>query len=191
MSESSTLRVKFHIVYGADSADKKTSIPLVYSIQIEDIFVFPWEFQPLRIHSELLKFSAIAAVARTLKTREKYRKIIVPLTNEQQKEYFDKDGNARFNGEYLEDLQSAKNVPAQNNDVSNPFGSLQTITKDAVIVQFNGSSPNATTWINTFEKECDRLLIDVPNRCIALRLFLDSIAKDWYQTTFILLGAAT
>lgn len=186
----------FHLVCRPDPNDKKTNITLVTSIKREgstDTFIFPIDLQPLRMHKELTKSLTIAVVSRNLTQRHKYGNIALTATKELLDAYYDQDGNARFGHDYLEGLTSSQitETQAEAGDQNTKHRSLQSVTKDAVIVNFNGSKPNATTWIANFERECDRLQITPQNRYVALRLFLEGIACEWYRTTYTLIGTAT
>lgn len=100
MTES--MRVVFHLVCSPDPLDKKSNIVLVFSIQKEneeETFVFPRDLPPLQIHAELAKNTTIAGAARSLKEH-----ITITCNEELGKVYFDKEGNARFREDYLEDL---------------------------------------------------------------------------------------
>jgi hypothetical protein len=65
--------------------------------------------------------------------------------------------------------------------------SLLSIVKDAVITKFGLKRPNASFWLDQFECECNRLEIDEKRYWEVLRLFLDGIATEWYESTKIIL----
>jgi len=188
-------RVRVTIIADADPNDKKTTIPLLYSIQKLDdeefeTYGFPTELQPLRLHTELVKNASIAGAARSLKNRNQFRKCIVTLPKTASDVYFDSEGNCRYSSEYLEEIEpltKIKPMKTQASGNTREKKSIQAILKDAVIDKFDGSG-NAETWIQNFEKECTRLLIELENYSVALRLLLDGIAKDWYTTTFNVIG---
>ncbi|KAK9880776.1 hypothetical protein WA026_013101 [Henosepilachna vigintioctopunctata] len=55
--------------------------------------------------------------------------------------------------------------------------------KHFVVDKYNGSQ-NAEEWINIFEKECDRLRVDLDvSKIQILRLFLEGNAVEWYKAT--------
>ncbi|KAK9871678.1 hypothetical protein WA026_014126 [Henosepilachna vigintioctopunctata] len=55
--------------------------------------------------------------------------------------------------------------------------------KHFVLDEYNGSQ-NAEEWINIFEKECDRLRVDLDvSKIQILRLFLEENAVEWYKAT--------
>lgn len=187
-------RVRFHIFTAADPLNSKNTIPFVKSLQserTEEVYGFPAEHQPLRLHTELSQNSTIQAVVKSMKHRGKNQRPMITLNDILRRTYFDKEDNPRFGDEYLEEIE----VPGKFTTISNPTSekrqSLQSITKDAVLEHFNGSSPNAKTWIRHLEKECTRLDIPKTRWYEVLRLFLDGIAKDWYQMVWTTIGSSS
>lgn len=194
--------VIFHLVCGVDPLDKRSNCPLVFSIKKDGpdqtIFVFPVDQQPLRNHTLLAGLQSISSAVGLIKQRKKYRNIAVKLTKELYETYYDEVGNAWFRNELLEDITSYNNMyceEEENIPAAPPQPqqqkSLQTITKDAVITHFDGEKPNANSWILEYERECNRLALSETNRCLAFRLFLDDLAKEWHQTTYKQIGVAT
>ncbi len=192
--ETSVVRVRFYVYVGPDPNNAKTNIHLIRSMQkenAEEIFLFPSVLQPLRRHSELAKFPAIIGACKTIKARGQYRKIMVTLSDSLATIYFDEDGNARFSDEYLEEVSSDPKPEIPTNIESSKQKPLQSITKDAIIQRFNGTTPNPKTWIGNLEQECLRLDIPVERNCEVLRLFIEGIALDWFNTAWTLHGVST
>lgn len=195
-----SIRVKFYFCAGADPINSKTTISLVKSIQIEnseDVFVFPPEWQPLKLHTELIKIPIIAKVVKNLKKRGDYRQCVVTLSEDVKPIYFDEEGNPRYGEVYLEDssppefmIDSNFRTQSAESMVNQKKQSLQSVTKDAVIEKFNGRTPNPNTWIQNLERECQRLEIPTERNCEVLRLFIEGIAVEWYQTIWTLSGIA-
>lgn len=192
--------VKYVIMLGPDLTVQKTIISLVYSMKpmdsdYEDIaYAFPSEYQPLRNHTRLIKCTMISSLIKSIKTRGQYRTIMITMTNELRTVYFDEEGNVRYAGIYLEEIKPLKPTAKEIAEIPTPppmMKTLQLITKEAIIDKFDGNIPNAETWIRNFEKECARLKIPKEEYCVMLRLFLEDLAKDWYQTKFTLHGTAT
>jgi hypothetical protein len=192
-------RVTFHLVCGVDPTDTRNNCQLVYSIKTEGdktIFVFPKELQPIRNHPLLYSFPAIISAVGCIKQRNKYRNVTVAPSKELYDLYFDEVGNARFHNIILEDEQSF-NLSLEEDDESELVAapaqqkSLQSVTKDAVINHFDGVKSNPNKWIYEFEMECNRLQIAERNRCVAMRLFMDDLAKEWYSATYKTIGIST
>ncbi|KAK9883091.1 hypothetical protein WA026_001293, partial [Henosepilachna vigintioctopunctata] len=55
--------------------------------------------------------------------------------------------------------------------------------KHFVLDKYNGSQ-NEEEWINLFEKECDRLRVDLDvSKIQVIKLFLEENAVEWYKAT--------
>ncbi len=68
-----------------------------------------------------------------------------------------------------------------------PRKPLQSIMKDAFISKFNEEKTNALIWLESFEQECKRLVVEEKEFPQALKLFLEGTAIDWYKMNLILL----
>jgi len=113
--------------------------------------------------------------------------------------YFDKDKNVVFKGDYLEETEKLEKPKALVATSTTPVASttpivvtpprkpLQTIIKDAVIPKFNEEKSNASIWLESFEKECEGLVLEEDEKPQALKLFLEGSALDWYEINLILL----
>lgn len=190
-----SIRVRLYIYAGLDPQNSKSNIHLLRSIQKEDrdeTYLFPPVHQPIRGHVELMKLPIVQSCLKSIKTRNHYRRIVVSLTPTVKKFYFDEEENARYADEYLEEMSTpTKEKPDETETTTTTkLKPLQTITKDAVILRFNGVSPNPKTWLNNLEHECVRLDIPTNRYCEVLRLFIDGIAIDWFNMSWTLHGAA-
>jgi hypothetical protein len=200
-------RVKFTIYTTTDAKDSKTTVILIYSIEVlsgpnAGIYGFAPEQRSLRNHEALCKLPVIAGMIRAMKARGQIRRGLVKLTPEVRKLYFDEDDNVVFMDDYLEETtQLEKPKPATNVSQSNitqapvpvapPRRSLQSIMKDAVISKFNEEKTNALIWLESFEQECGRLAVEEKEFPQALKLFLEGTAIDWYEMNLILLQDQT
>lgn len=193
--------VRIHILTGPAPNDPKTTIHLLKTIQIEgseDVYIFPQEVQPLKLHTELIKVQPIPTIVKAMKTRWECQQVKITIPKTLLDIYFDKTGNARYGEHYLRTAVTPEyflDSSLKQQSKSNLFEEiqkkpLQSITKDAVIEKFNGTSVNASTWIQNFERECSRLNIPTERYCEAMRLFLEGIAMEWYNTTWTLHGVA-
>jgi len=103
-------RVKITIFTAADSKDSRTTVSLIYSIEVlygpnAGIYGFAPEHRELRFHEALCKLPVIAGIIRAMKNRGQIRRGILELPAEVYKLYFDKFGNPVFNNDYLEETQ--------------------------------------------------------------------------------------
>ncbi len=101
-------RVKFTIYSTSDTKDPKTTVTLIYSIEvlsgpIAGIYGFAPELRQLRSHEALCKLPVIAGIIRVMKTRGQIRRGLLKLPPEVRKLYFDENDNVKFNEikEYL------------------------------------------------------------------------------------------
>ncbi|XKL64307.1 hypothetical protein PGB90_004393 [Kerria lacca] len=143
------LRVRLFICAGVDLSNPKTTIFLLRSIQKEgneEIYVFPPEHQPLRVHAELSKLPAVIGVTKSLRSRGQFRRISVTFHGNLMNTYFNENENPRFMGEYLEETYEQNySSNADTSSSTQKKQSLQSITKDAVIFKFNGTTPSPKT----------------------------------------------
>ncbi len=153
----------------------------------DEVYTFSPGLQPLRIHTKLSKSPAVVGVTKILKCRGQFRRITITISKALYNVYFDDDDNPRFMGEYLEEIVEPSPHPASST-ASPKKQSLQSVTKDAVISKFNGTSPNPKTWMVNLERKCSRLEIPSNRNCEVLRLFVEGTALDWFNTTWTLHG---
>jgi len=201
-------RVRFTLFSTADSTDQKTTVILVHSVEVfsgpnAGLYGFALEHRYLKHHKELCDLPVIAGVIRSMKHRGQIRRGILRLTPEVRKLYFDEDENVVFKGDYLEETEKLEKSRASTATSTTPVASttpivvtpprkpLQTIMKDAVIPKFNEEKSNASIWLESFEKECERLIVKEDEKPQALKLFLEGSALDWYDTNLILLEDTT
>lgn len=175
------MSVKVQLTLGLiPAADNKTTIRAFLFLQVngqQELYKFPPEYQKHTEHQELYEVSAIKNAFASMKTRGSRRIIKITLSSALKKLYFDDDENIRFKDYYFEDV-SEEPAPQVEEPVS--AKPMQTLLKDAVLERFNGKNACLRTWIDQFERECDRLRIGLTRRPEALRLFLDGSAADWY-----------
>ncbi len=200
-------RVKFTIYSTNDTKDPKTTVTLIYSIEVlsgpnAGIYGFAPEHRQLRSHEALCKLPVIAGIIRVMKTRGQIRRGLLKLPPEVRKLYFDENDNVIFMDDYLEETtQLEKHKPSPNvsqpstspapTPVVSPRKPLQSIMKDAVISKFNEEKTNAPIWLESFEQECKRLAVEEKEFPQALKLFLEGTAIDWYEMNLILLQDKT
>jgi len=70
----------------------------------------------------------------------------------------------------------------ENNQQKSEVQNLSKIAKDFMIDKFDGKNFNASQWINGFEKECERCVIEEDRKKIEiLKFFLEKSSADWYS----------
>lgn len=196
-------KARFLICAEADEHGKTTT-HFVRQIQFEgqnEVYLIPPHLQKLASHEKLLQSATIKGAKKILTARGTYRNPFVTLTEELITAYLDEDGNPSYMGELLEEItppeKSAASslLPESSERIQNIAGTekqnnkpLTSIVKDAVIEKFSGTGRNPTAWLNTFETECARLTVPEHRQWEALRLFLEGVAVDWFNSTRILLG---
>ncbi|XKL64886.1 hypothetical protein PGB90_004972 [Kerria lacca] len=180
------LRVRLFICAGADLSNPKTTIFLIRSIQKEgneEIYVFPPEHQPLCVQTELNKLPAVIGVTKSLKSRGQFRRITVTFHGNLMNTYFDEDENRRFMGEYLEETYEQNySSNADTSSLTQKKQSLNSITKDAVILKFNGTTPSPKTWLSNLERA--KFIILQSSNSKGMKLVNMVMANNTAQTSF-------
>lgn len=178
------VKARFH--FASEALDSKTTIVKVKSIQLLDqpevVYLFPRDAQTNVQHSQLFTHPVTKGVLNTLKTRNKYRKVVITLLADGLRNiYLDDEGNVFFSGIYLEGVQadiSSQSSPAPQNP--NLERSIHSVTKNMVLEKFNGKNFNAGEWLKLFKLECNRLDIAEGKYSEVLRLFLEGPPLEWY-----------
>lgn len=187
------MKVRFTIL--AEATTSKTSVLVVQSLQIDgedEIYLFPKEKHLLTSHTELAKLPAIKSAAKSIKSRGQFRRVLVTLSEDIKKMYFDDEGNPVYEDWFLEESMSKDVLPIPDKaEASEKKRSLQSITKDMVVEKFTDTKQNAGVWLRTFVAECDRLKIDENQRVETLRLFLGGSPSEWFQANWKLYGEDT
>lgn len=122
-------------------------------------------------------------VVKSLKTRNKFRNVVISLSEELQSIYLDSEGNVVFHDFYLEEAQTTP-FPTTQGHPPNPLPQIKpihSIAKDMVLEKFNGEKSNAKVWLELFISECKRLEIGEDKFAEVLRLFLEGSASEWYM----------
>lgn len=179
------VKAKFHFIAEADT-DSRTTVVKVKTIQLvahPEIFLFPREQQTAVQHVKLFETAVVKGVVKSLKTRNKFRNIVITLTDELQSIYLDDEGNVVFHDYYLEEAQTTP-LPGTQSIFPNPPPQdkpIHSIAKNIVIEKFNGEKNNAKVWLDLFIAECKRLEINENKFAEVLRLFLEGSALEWYM----------
>ena len=176
--------IKAKFQFASEAVDSKTTTVKVKTIQLVDqteIFLFPPELQSRDEHKLLFEHPVTKGVIKSLKTRNKFRNVIITLTKgEFQDTYLDNEGNVVFKEYYLE-VAPTRIPPSPSSQNSNREKSIHSISKNMVLEKYNGKNFNAESWLKSFITECVRLDIQVNQYSEILRLFLEGSALDWYN----------
>lgn len=177
------VKAKFHFVSEA-GADSKSTVIKVKRIQLlgqEESFLFPIDKQTSSYHKQLFDHPIIKNVVKSLKVRNKFRNVILALSDELKKIYLDSEGNVVLYDEYLEEFNTVQESNVNRESTELFERRTNSLVKDIVVEKFNGENLNANVWINLFVQECDRVGITQNKYAEALRLFLEKSALDWYN----------
>jgi len=178
-------RAKFCFVSEAQSI--KTTIVKVKTIQLEGeetTYEFPDQFSTREFHKELFESTIVKNIAKSLTSRGKFRKVMITLSEELKALYLDEEGNVCYGELYLSECTefgNPKTVPNQNIETASHVN-IAKRAKDMVLEKFNGRNQNACMFMDLFESECNRLLIDQTKFPELLKVFLCDSAVDWFQS---------
>lgn len=193
------LKVKFTLRAEPSPTDSKTTVVAMHSMQFlnedDDVnYRFPDTCRLLSLHELLFALPIASAAKRDLAPRWARRSFKITLPDAIAELYVDAEGNAVFNGKFLEEINddrdslvsfNTSSAAHQNSAPTPQPRSLISMTKDAVIPKFGASKSNfnADAWIEIFESECVRLEIPTERYWEVIRLFLEEGAEKWYNTT--------
>jgi hypothetical protein len=189
------MKVKVSLAYEASPTDPKTSVKRIKRMQRLDdgvTYAFPDDLQSTAVHSELCKITIISKGLAQLARRGQTRNLAVTLSKEIAELYFDSEGNAFFKDTFLDTsapLDSLPPVPLSPSSSIGVKSTSRSLAKDFVLEKFVGKSQNPEAWLQQFESECVRLLVQQHQYTETFRLFLESTAAlDWFAIQLKLLG---
>lgn len=131
-------------------------------------------------HVQLFNNNVVKNVVKRLKTRNKFRNVVITLSKELLAIYLDVEGNVVFHDLYLEELEPVSITSTTSRDPP-ADKSVRSLAKYMVLEKFNGENFNAESWLKLFIQECTRVGIPSTNYAETLRLFLDKSASDWFN----------
>ena len=188
---------RFQLVMVASPTNSKSSIVIVQSIHIngaEEAYLLPPEAQPISLHTELLKNSTVSRTVKAMTQRGQNRRLIVELDGALKEVYLDNDGNLMFGEHFLVEVEPESLKPVAPPRILNSAASagiqehahdqkksLQSITKDMVLVKYANKTQNAEVWLRSFNSECDRLGVVKNRKAEAMRLFLEKSPLEWFN----------
>jgi hypothetical protein len=190
-----SIKATFSITAEPSFTNPATTVPHLTTIQIrgqQTVYAFPDHFKDLTYHDALMALPIAKLAKKELKPRWTRRFFNVTLDETLAKFYFDEDENPVFNQCLLTECDfsatssstSSHALQKETTVSAAPTKALSSIVKEAVIPKFGGKNNfyNATSWIDLFEKECKRLMIEDDRFWEVLRLFLEDSAEKWYHT---------
>lgn len=178
-------KARFHLVSEA-GAYSRTTVVSVKTIQLvgqPEIFVFPRDKRTNTQHVVLFNNDIVKRVVASSKTRNKFRNVVITLTDELSAAYLDEEGNFMFNNEYFEEVSHQAEQPSTQQILSAAAVTEKTTTsiaKDIVLEKFNGENAKASTWVQLFTQECDRVGLKKDKYVETLKLFLEGSALNWF-----------
>ncbi|XP_071642241.1 uncharacterized protein [Temnothorax longispinosus] len=179
--------IKARFLFVSEAMDTKTTVVKVKTIQLvgqPEIFQFPRDMQTSAQHPQLFENAVAKGVVKSLKTRSKFRNVVITLAEGDLKEvYLDDEGNVVFNEYYLEAIQADSPIPPQIPAAGIPPHEkpIHSISKNMILEKFNGKNFNAESWLELFVTECKRLEIAENKFPEVLRLFLEGPALEWFS----------
>lgn len=176
-------KAKFYFVSEA-GVDSKGTVVKVKRIQLlgqEEIFSFPADKQTSAQHKELFENPIVKNVVKSLKIRNKFRNVVLTLSEDLENIYLDTEGNVVLFDEYLEEITTEQESEVNERSTITFERKTSDLIKDIVIEKFDTENINASVWINLFVQECDRVGIVKNKYAEVLRLFLEKSALDWYN----------
>lgn len=182
------------------SNDGKSNILAITSISTEEgkCYVLPDELKPVSHHTYIVKMDTFLKIKNSIKKRHQSRKIWIKLDEDQKKTYIDEEGNIQFLDQYLEQISTIQ--PKDKNDNLQHIleklietttkkeneHNLKNISEKFIIEKFTSKNTNATQWLESFEKECERFnIIKDESKIDVLRLFLEKSCLEWYSSMVI------
>lgn len=192
-------KLKFEFVVKSGE-DPKTNVLCVTTIMDADknMFLIPEQFQPVKLHTELIKTTTYQTVKATLQRRHEKRQVWFSLTPELRHTYVDEEGNMQFKG-YLLEENTSKTQQVLTNEMSTETltkilesiaesrqSNFKKVSEKFVIEKFTNKTSSVTQWMDNFETECNRLGINNSIQKIQVfRLFLEDSCQDWYKSMLI------
>ncbi|XP_074026745.1 uncharacterized protein [Leptinotarsa decemlineata] len=179
------VRAKF--CFASVALDTKTTILRVRTIQLEGedtSYEFPEHLSTKENHPKLFETTIVKNIAKSLKTRGKFRKVWISLGNELKSQYLDEEGNVCYDGIYLDECRAyvdPSSVPTHNLEAF-PHEKTTSRVKNMILDKFFGKNQNAVTFMDLFISECTRLNCKEENYAETLRFFLEGPALDWFQS---------
>lgn len=110
-------KLKFEFAVVPKPEDNKSNIYGLLSITDTEnnSYIMPKEYQPMNLHTELIKNKTFEMVKNSIKKRHERREVWINLTSEITKTYFD-NGNMQFNGFLLEKVEKEEKKSTTNTD---------------------------------------------------------------------------
>lgn len=191
------LQFEFTVI---SSSDGKSNVLAITSISTEEgkCYVLPDEQKPVIHHTYIAKMNTFSKIKNSLKKRHQSRKIWIKLDADLKNTYTDEEGNMQFMEQYLEEMSIEKPIDKdgslqkilqkliETTTKKENQHNLKHISEKFIIEKFTTKNPNATQWIENFEKECERFNITKDETKIdVLRLFLEKSCLDWYNSMLI------
>ncbi|KAK9873632.1 hypothetical protein WA026_023417 [Henosepilachna vigintioctopunctata] len=146
------------------------------------VYMFSNQHQNAEEHKSLLNIPSVRRAVEVISNRGDYRDVVATLPEDIVGLYFDEEENFVFQDYLLAECNKTATTN-ENKTMKSEELDIFSKVKHFVLDKYNGSQ-NAEEWINIFEKECDRLRVDLDvSKIQILRLFLEENAVEWYKAT--------
>lgn len=176
--------------------DPKTNVYAITSITTEEgkCYAIPEEYRVISHHKEIMQTETFGKIKNCLKKRHQSRKVWMKVDGDLKDAYIDEDGNMQFADLFLEEIPQKQTTEKNDSlqqileklieatDVGKKQQDLKRISEKFIIEKFTSKNSNASQWMETFEKECDRFSVTQDESKIeVLRFFLEKSCLDWYS----------
>ena len=110
-------KLKFEFAVIPKPEDNKSNIYGLLSITDTEnnSYIMPKEYQPMNLHTELIKNKTFEMVKNSIKKRQERREVWINLTSDLTTIYYD-DRNMQFNGFLLEKIEKEEKKSTINTD---------------------------------------------------------------------------
>ena len=98
------VKAKFHFVAEAEGKSTIVKVKTIQLVGQPEIFSFPQNNQTAAQHEQLFQLAVVKGVVKSLKIRNKFRNVVVTITDELREIYLDEEGNVVFHDYYLEEV---------------------------------------------------------------------------------------
>lgn len=198
--------MKICIAFETSNSDPKKNIFKFKWIQTtgtETYYEIPEDKQNPYDHHELFAVPKVKNILKSMKTRGSFRTCVISLTPELKEIYFDAEEDVMFRDEYLQmtyspayvktgfgrEIAEPQNATELSGKIKENKKDFKKIKDNFVLNNFDGKNVSVTLWLEKFETECMRCGVEEDrDKILILRLFLDGIAKEWFDSKLITLG---
>ncbi|OXU17890.1 hypothetical protein TSAR_006614 [Trichomalopsis sarcophagae] len=133
------IKAKFFFV-SETCTDSKSTVVKVKRIQLlgqEESFLFPVDKQTSAQHKQLYENSIVKNVVKSLKVRNKFRNVVLTLSEELKNIHLDTEVNVVLYDEYLEEITTVREPNVNREPTIASERKTSSLVNDIVIEKFN------------------------------------------------------